>query len=56
MNGCVDPVTDATVNTGGTINIPRAGTSTGLTGETLEEHSKLPTELRPIGQKPTGLV
>ena len=30
MNGCVDPVSGATVNTGGTINIPRAGTSTWL--------------------------
>lgn len=30
MTGCVDPVTSASVNAGGTINIPRAGTSAWL--------------------------
>lgn len=30
MTGCVDPVTSSSVNAGGTINIPRAGTSAWL--------------------------
>lgn len=44
MTGCVDPVTSSSVNAGGTINIPRAGTSSwlnwGNTGGTQQTASR----------------